>query len=310
MTPMVPVISVVICTCSRGSAVLPTLKSVLDSRIQELEVLVVDQSDDDAAGEAIAELRDKRLVHVKSTTRGLSRARNIGARRARAELIAFTDDDCTVPQDWLSRIVELFAENDRVAAVFCSVLPAPHDATAGFVPDYKPGRSGVVRTLWEKRRARGIGAAMALRRVPLLDIGGFDVALGAGAQYRAGEDHDVAVRLLIKGWHECELNEPAVIRHGLRTWAEARPLTTGSWFGIGAVCAKPVKCGHWRALSLIGYELADALWDMLKRLALLRRPFGRARTLYLCWGFLKALREPVGRELIMFAPLNASRRSR
>jgi glycosyltransferase involved in cell wall biosynthesis len=53
---------------------------------------------------------------------GLSRARNIGARVARGDIIAFLDDDMVPDRGWLGALVEHFVD-ERVAAVTGPVLP-------------------------------------------------------------------------------------------------------------------------------------------------------------------------------------------
>jgi len=49
---------------------------------------------------------DELVVVMDQERRGPSWARNQGIRRTGGDLIAFTDDDCVPPEDWLERLVE------------------------------------------------------------------------------------------------------------------------------------------------------------------------------------------------------------
>ncbi|MGQ0736158.1 MAG: glycosyltransferase [Acidobacteriota bacterium] len=49
---------------------------------------------------------DELIVVPDPDRRGIGWARNEGIRRSRGDLIAFTDDDCVPPDDWLERLIE------------------------------------------------------------------------------------------------------------------------------------------------------------------------------------------------------------
>lgn len=54
---------------------------------------------------------DERVKLLVAPEAGLSAARNLGISNSSADIIAFTDDDCTVPQDWPLRALELFQDS-------------------------------------------------------------------------------------------------------------------------------------------------------------------------------------------------------
>jgi GT2 family glycosyltransferase len=85
------------------------------------------------------------------------------------------------------------------------------------------------------------GANMAFRRLALDDAGPFDELLGAGARFRAGEDHDMVLRVLAAGW--AVVHEPgAVVAH--RQWRNRRQvirLEYGYGLGAGAFAAKTAR---------------------------------------------------------------------
>jgi glycosyltransferase involved in cell wall biosynthesis len=66
-------------------------------------VIVIDSSDDDTDKRIEARFPEVRLLHREGRL-AAGVARNLGARSARGELLAFTDADCIVDPDWLARI--------------------------------------------------------------------------------------------------------------------------------------------------------------------------------------------------------------
>ncbi len=277
--PVVPSISAVVCTRNRGSRVASTVESILACDHPSFELVVIDQSTDDDSRDALAEFAgDARLRYVRSDSIGLGRARNEGLSTAHAELIAFTDDDVTVPTNWLAVMEDVFAQNPRVTVAFCNVVAAAHDATAGFVPVYQRRGSAEITTLRGKCRARGIGAGLAVRRLAMIEIGGFDPQLGAGGRFSSCEDGDAAVRALLAGHSVFETDATEVVHDGFRTWEEGRQLTERDWYGIGAAYSKPIRVGQVRGLVVVLYEgIWRALLHPLAQVFRLRRPTGLKR---------------------------------
>ncbi len=239
-----PEISIVLTTRNRGAQVLAALASILECRGPEIELLVVDQSDDQSYLAALPQ--DPRLRPLRSGTRGLSRGRNEGVAAARYELVAFTDDDCLVPPDWPAAAARGLGQDGRVAMLFGNVLPEVHHGQV--VPGHV--RSGRRRAdfLWQKNRVEGMGACMALRRSVWQELGGFDPLLGAGAEFRAGEDLDLAIRSLSAGYSIVEDSDFWVRHQGGRSGPSLDELIGNYWTGTGAVFAKHLRCGR---LSLV-----------------------------------------------------------
>lgn len=117
--------SVVICTRDRAAALARCLESVRASKHPSFEVVVVDNSAGDPKTEATVSAAGAR--YVVEPVPGLSRARNTGASAARGEYVAFTDDDATVDERWLSRLDEATRQQD-CAAYTGRILIAPPDA--------------------------------------------------------------------------------------------------------------------------------------------------------------------------------------
>ena len=296
-----PRVSVLIGTWGRGATVAPAVASVLSSDHPSFELVVVDQNDDDTTGAALDPFRaDPRLIYQKSKTKGSGRARNAAVALARGDYLAFTDDDCTVPPEWLQTIEKIFDDNERVGVVFCNVIAGEFDKAAGFIPDYVREGDALVSNMRQKCRARGIGAGMAVRRTALVDVGGFDNLLGPGARFPGYVDGDVAVRSVLRGWQIYETDRVAVIHNGFRSWDQGRALTQDRWLGIGASLSKPLKCGRWAVLLPFGYEMGVALRKPLLDLVRFRRPRGLRQAVYLLKGLVTGWRTRLDRRTLRF----------
>jgi glycosyltransferase involved in cell wall biosynthesis len=295
-------VSAVVCTRNRGGNAVATIDTLLANTYPNLEVILVDQSVDQDTAAATEHFRaDPRFRYIHTHTQGSSVAHNLGLAQACGEIIAFTDDDCTVPTNWVAAMAAVFESIPRVAVAFCNVSPGSYDSSKGFIPSYSCGKKKLIRSLWDKCGARGIGAGMAVRKAAALALGGFDPLLGPGSPFHACLDGDLAVRALLGGWWVYETDTVAVIHNGFRSWQEGRLFTERAWFGIGAAYAKPLKCGRWSILAVIGYEaVVIGLLHPLARLLSLRRPQGLRQIVYFSRGLMRGLRTPIDRDRIVY----------
>ena len=295
-------ISAIVCTRNRGDRIKATIESILANEHSNFELLIVDQSTNDLTETAVRPFfTDPRLRYIRSDTVGLGLARQIGITQVKSEIVAYTDDDCIVPPNWLSVMQKVFEDNPRVAVAFCNVLPTFRDPEVGFIPIYERPNDKLVRKVWEKCFARGMGAGLAVRRKPILALGGFDVHLGPGAVFSDCDDGDIALRALLKGWWVYETTQVAVLHDGFRTWQEARELSRRNWMGIGAAYAKPIKCQHWKAMAVVAYEgFIIAFLKPLSQVFVLRRPRGIRSSYYFWKGFMQGLKAPVNHEYILY----------
>jgi len=87
-------VSVVVPTRNRSALLAMTLRSVLRQRDIDFEIIVVDEASTDDTPAVLAALGDSRIrvIHHDSA-QGVSVARNRGVAEARAEWVAFLDDD-------------------------------------------------------------------------------------------------------------------------------------------------------------------------------------------------------------------------
>ena len=208
-----PRISVIVATRNRAQKLPALLDALLDLDYPEYEVLIIDNAPEDDQTRAVVEersRRDARLRYLREDRPGLSSARNAGARAARAELIAITDDDVRPVRSWLSELARGFEAGENVACVTGAILAAKLDTRAqlwteqygGFHKGFAPRLFGLHDHKSDSRMypynagVFGSGANLAFRRRVFLGIGGFDRALGAGTRGMGGEELAVFLQLI------------------------------------------------------------------------------------------------------------------
>jgi glycosyltransferase involved in cell wall biosynthesis len=243
-----PRVAVIVCTRDRGPSLRATLQSLSDQTFTDFEVLVVDQSraDDTQAAvtpwlEADARFRYRRLQKA-----GLSLAYNVGIGGTTAPLLAFTDDDCVAPADWLQRIVEGFDREPDVALLYGQVLVPPDAVAREGVDGYTPAWPIPRRRRLSRRdgfEICGMGADFAARRSLFARVGGFDEVLGGGGPLQSSQDFDLTYRTYLAG--ETTLLEPAVFVYhlGFRRYGEVPAMVRSYAIGVGGFWLKHARTG-------------------------------------------------------------------
>jgi glycosyltransferase involved in cell wall biosynthesis len=295
-------VSVLVCTRNRPDSLLRTIRSILADGAPDFELIVMDQSEGQESQDALSELaRDPRLRYTRTSARGKGASLNEGLRLARGAVVACTDDDCVAPSGWPRAMAAAMAAHPRAAIVFCNVMPEPHDPSIGYVPTYQRTTERVVSSIGEAKRGLGLGAGMALRRDAVLAFGGFDETFGPGARFRSGDDWDISLRALLRGWQVYDTPTVSVLHYGFRTLAEGREHALRDWVAIGALCAKPIRAGYFNAIGLAAWLFTvEALWPPVRDLLHGRRPSGLSRIVGFARGFVDGMLTPVDRERLVF----------
>jgi len=258
---------------------------------EDLELLVVDQSDGPDTENALRSLlSDTRLRYYRSKARGKGAALNEGIRASRGEIIVCTDDDCEAPPGWVVGMARALQSQPSAVVAFCSVIPVPHDKSAGYVPAYELTKNRLLRSVGEICQGLGIGAGMALRRDFAMSMGGFDEAFGPGARFPSADEWDIAMRALLTGHHVFETADLAIVHDGFRTFQEGRAHARRDWIALGAVCAKPLRALHLRAAIVPLWLFSTrAVWPPVADVLNLRKPRGLMRIVAFLEGFGRGL---------------------
>ncbi len=189
--PDTPKISVVVASYNGGRTLPACLQSLSHVNYPNYEVILVDDGSTDDTAQIAAQFPHVRTIHQPNL--GLSAARNTGIHAATGEIVAFTDSDCKVDEDWLYYIISDLLKTDACAIGGHNFPPPEDDWIAGAVA-LSPG--GPAHVMLNDREAEHIpGCNMAFWKWALDEINGFDVIYRA-----AGDDVDVCWRLLQRGY--------------------------------------------------------------------------------------------------------------
>lgn len=295
-------LSVVVCTRNRPLPLAKVVQLLLQGAPDELELIVVDQSDGGDTEAALASVRmDSRLRYVHSTKRGKGASLNEGLALARGAIVVCTDDDCLPPSGWVAAMTRTLQSQPNAVIAFCRVTAIPHDPTTGYVPTYEITKNRRLRSVSDLRNGLGIGAGMAVRRDFMRMLGGFDESFGPGGRFPSADEWDIAIRALLSGREVYETADVEIVHDGFRTFAEGAAHARRDWFALGAVCAKPLRAGYWKAAIVpIWLFSSRAVWPSLADVLLVRRPRGIGRVVAFIQGFARGLAARVDRTTLRF----------
>jgi GT2 family glycosyltransferase len=208
--------SVVIPTYGRGASLQATLTALADQDFQGFEVLVVDDGSPEPVGlEGWPASRGSELRCIRQENAGPAAARNRGAREARGQILAFTDDDCLPQPEWLSTLAaQIDSHPDALVGslTFNGLKENPWSATSQLIID-------LVYDHFNRNPENAYFLAsnnIACRRDLFLELGGFDTEFSkAGA-----EDREFCDRLRMTGRPIHLVRRPLVEHRHAQTFAK------------------------------------------------------------------------------------------
>ena len=156
-----------------------------------------------------------KLHFVKCSVSAPSAKRNMGIRYAKGGIVAFTDDDCAVHENWISKAVPCFSDESVAGVYGQTIIPCPsrvspsyHHATGLAKPGYQTCNIFYRKNILEK-------------------IGGFDEQFAVSCR----EDSDLAFTLLERGY-VITFEPEVVVEHPVREgepWDLIKSAKRGCW---------------------------------------------------------------------------------
>jgi glycosyltransferase involved in cell wall biosynthesis len=263
----------VICTRNRPDKIGTAVGSVLALDYPDYDVTVIDQSTSDATRLVLEQFgADERLRYLHFDEAGLSRAYNNGIRESDGEIIAFTDDDCIVPVDWLTNIVKAFDAERDGELLYGAVEPFESGEGHDLTPLLEVPQEQRLSRRDTRYKVFGMGANFAARRRLFQRVGFFDELLGGGAPLRSSQDYDLAYRTYEAGG-VILLRPEVTLRHDGRREVEDWPaLLLNYGHGDGAFYMKHTRCGDLLATWLLVRQLCRVTSRFLVKKVIGRRP--------------------------------------
>ncbi|HWP58308.1 MAG TPA: glycosyltransferase family 2 protein [Candidatus Acidoferrales bacterium] len=222
---MIPTVSVVIPTHNRAELLRAAVTSVLKQTFRDLEIVVVDDASTDDTQEVVRRLNadDGRIRYIRhATNRREAGTRNTGVGSARANYIAFLDDDDEWLPDKLQKQVDLMAHSaPRVGAVYTGFRQIDRE-TGKLLAEFVPRHRGDILSELCRGNCVGTPSTVLVKRQCFENVGRFDEAIAFGP------DYDMWIRIA-KDFHFEYLQEPLVnyYVHKVKMSADDRLKITG-----------------------------------------------------------------------------------
>lgn len=179
-------VSVIIPAFNEEKYLLDTILAIKanDFPVSDYEIIVVNNGSTDRTADIA---RDAGAMIINSDRKFVGAARNLGARQAKGEILAFLDADCIPAEDWL-----------REGIVSVSREPCVTGAECGF-----PDEAGWLERSWFSQKKSGRIEVMHINSANLFvfnalfqELGGFDETLSSGEDYEFSSRAGTLVRII------------------------------------------------------------------------------------------------------------------
>jgi GT2 family glycosyltransferase len=221
-----PAVSIVTVTFEAAAFVEPFLASIAALRDPDLEIVIVDNASRDGTPERIRGALPRATLVEPGRNLGFGGGSNLGAARARGDVLLFLNPDTVVPPDVVERLCVPVWERPRLGVAGCKlVFPDGRLQSAGGVV----GANGHCRHRGWGEVDRGQydvetgvdyvpGAALAIRRALFLEIGGFWEGYFPGFY----DDTELCLRVRARGYEVRYLPRPVVVHLESPSMSRAR----------------------------------------------------------------------------------------
>lgn len=192
-------VSLIIATRDRPMELSRLFQSLCDQTSRNFEIILVDQGIHPFLPTFTNPVS---YTHIVDNGIGLSRARNIGLKFAKGEILAFPDDDCWYPPDLIERVLSFF-ETHQDICILSGCYGEPEYPNPNF-----PLKSGKLTTTNFLNRVSSVTLFINQKGLKQNDLVLFDENLGVGTSLPGAEELDLTLRLLkknYKGWYDPSL---------------------------------------------------------------------------------------------------------
>jgi len=196
-----PDVSVVVATKDRSGVLVDLIRSLARQKTSpdKFEILILDNGSRDDTSAQIQRLRKKlpdlQLHYSFLPVANASLARNEGARQARGQYLAFLDDDCRVPPDWMQRALKGLRQSGVRALGGPALVPNSKIYPRWFRGDWEDLKHPIHRG-WLGINQYLFEGNFFIRRLDYLTLGGMKTAMGpSGRRFAFHEGTELQNRI-------------------------------------------------------------------------------------------------------------------
>jgi glycosyltransferase involved in cell wall biosynthesis len=267
---MPELVSVVICAYDNWPDLELAIESALCQSHRPIEVIVVDNSSNDATAREVPARFGGRVTYIRQPNRGDSGAYNTGFAAARGEFIQFLDGDDVLAPNKIEKQLAVFRAQPDADVVFGDVRYFRSHAGEAAWTDFDSREDDVGLEPFIRHEGRCVGAVLAVlfRRATLERVGKWDEAIYvsdsdyelrailAGCKYRRCEGSPLSFKRVRAG--QMGTNTVAMLDGAEALWTKALGLVSDENHRAG-IRHNLARTRFWRAIRADGMSTRQAL---------------------------------------------------
>lgn len=208
-----------------------------------MELVIINNNSSDHTSQVLASIQNTTFAfrHYFEPRQGISHARNTGFEKAQGKYILYTDDDADIPQYWLEKYLHKIATTDA-DCIFGKIsiiwdMPQPWwydtDKHQGLFAALDYGDAELqIRT----KKHPFFSKNVCIKKSCLIEIGGFDPALGRKGNILTGGEEILAYYRLIDAHKNIYYYPDLIVGHRLKRREYTEENITHQYLA----CAKPI----------------------------------------------------------------------
>ena len=216
-------VSVIVCTHNTDNYpnILDTVASLLNQTYPEIEIIIVVDGNERLREKIATTYKTKGNIQVVAMKKnmGLSRARNLGIRRARGDIFAFIDDDSVAEKRWIEDLVNTYQKRDAIA-VGGKILPIWLAKKPDYLPEELYWLVGLTYKGFAKEGVTEVrntfGANMSYKKEVFEKVGSFNETFGVAKErnpHMQAEEAEYTLRMKNKLGKGVIYNPELIVYH-------------------------------------------------------------------------------------------------